>query len=140
MIYYNISCPAAPLGFPLQPLHAPGLTANLRTKIMDFRGFDASRILILRGGIPRPIGDFPESLSRAILLGIILVGRLGVISPTTSSKEHLESQKKYLDLTPLARRSWDWAYQQPAEVNNQYHTIPSQFPEHRIYIYIYIYI
>ena len=34
-------------------------TANLRTKIMDFRGFDSSIILILTGGIPRPIGDFP---------------------------------------------------------------------------------
>ena len=27
------------------------LTANLRTKILDFRGFDSSRILNLRGGI-----------------------------------------------------------------------------------------
>ena len=55
-------------------------TANLRTEIMDFRGFDSSRILMLRGGIPRPIGDFPESVSQAILVGIILVGRLGVDS------------------------------------------------------------
>ena len=36
---------------------------------MDFRGFDSSIILILRGGIPRPIGDFPESLSQAMLVG-----------------------------------------------------------------------
>ena len=55
-------------------------TANLRTKIMDFRGFDSSIILILRSGIPRPIGSFPECLSRAILVGIILVGRLGIRS------------------------------------------------------------
>ena len=52
-------------------------TANLRTKIMDFRGFDSNIILILSGGIPRPIGNLPESLSQAILGGIILVGRLG---------------------------------------------------------------
>ena len=39
---------------------------------------DSSIILILRGGIPRPIGDFPEILSQAILVGIMLVGRLGV--------------------------------------------------------------
>ena len=45
---------------------------------MDFRGFDASIILILRGGIPRPVGDFAESLSQAILAGMMLVGRLGV--------------------------------------------------------------
>ena len=44
----------------------------------DFRGFDSSGILILRGGIPSPIGNFPESLSQAILVGVILVGRLGV--------------------------------------------------------------
>ena len=37
----------------------PG-TANLRTKILDFGGFDSSRILILRGGIPRPIENPPE--------------------------------------------------------------------------------
>ena len=53
-------------------------TANLRTHILDFRGFDSSTILILRGGIPVSIGDFPESLSQTILVGIILVGRLGV--------------------------------------------------------------
>ena len=45
---------------------------------MDFRGFDSSVILILRGGILRPIGNLPESLSQAILVGIMLVGRLGV--------------------------------------------------------------
>ena len=35
--------------------------ANLRssTKILDFRGFDSSRILVLRGGILMSIGDFP---------------------------------------------------------------------------------
>ena len=53
-------------------------TVNLHTNIMDFRGFDSSIILILRGGIPRPIGDFLESLSQAILVGIMLVGGLGV--------------------------------------------------------------
>ena len=52
--------------------------ANLRTNIVDFRGFDSSIILILRGGILRPIGNLPESLSQAILVGIMLVGGLGV--------------------------------------------------------------
>ena len=33
------------------------LTANLRTKILDLRGLDSGRILILRGGIPRSIGN-----------------------------------------------------------------------------------
>ena len=55
-----------------------GSTANLRTNIMDFRGFDLSIILILRGGIPRPIGISPESLSQAILVGVMLAGGLGV--------------------------------------------------------------
>ena len=48
-------------------------TPNLPTNIVDFGGFDSSTILIIRGGIPRPIGDFPESLSQAILVGIMLV-------------------------------------------------------------------
>ena len=41
-------------------------------KILDFRGFDSSVISNLRGGISRLIGNFPESLSHAILVGIIL--------------------------------------------------------------------
>ena len=53
-------------------------TANLRTKIMDFRGFDSNIILILRGGILISKGDFPESLSQEILVGVMLVGRSGV--------------------------------------------------------------
>ena len=48
-------------------------TANLRTKILDFRGFDSSRLFILRGGIVMLIGDFPESLSQQLLVGIIFV-------------------------------------------------------------------
>ena len=55
-------------------------TANLRTKIQDSRGSDSSRILSVRGGILISIGNFPEMLSQAILVGIILVGRLGVPS------------------------------------------------------------
>ena len=54
---------------------------------MDFRGFDSSIILSLMGGIPRPMGNFPESLSQAILVGIILVGRLGIISVLREVRE-----------------------------------------------------
>ena len=46
-------------------------TANLRTNIVDFRGFDSSIILILRGGILMSVGDFPESFSQAISVGIM---------------------------------------------------------------------
>ena len=64
----------------LQPRLPGGTpTANLPTTIMDFGGFDSSIILILRGGNPRPIGDFPESLTQAILVGIMLGGTLGVL-------------------------------------------------------------
>ena len=59
-------------------IYSDATTANLRAKILDFRGFDSSTILILRGGILMSVGDFPESLSQAILVGITLVGRLGV--------------------------------------------------------------
>ena len=52
--------------------------ANLRTKLLDFRGSDSSIILVLRGGFPSPIGKLLVSLSQAILVGIILVGRLDV--------------------------------------------------------------
>ena len=48
-------------------------TANLRTKNLDIRGFDSSRIIIVRGGILMSMGVFPEM----ILVGIILGGRLG---------------------------------------------------------------
>ena len=49
-------------------------TPCLPTNIVGFRGFDSSIILIKRGGILRPIGDFPESLTQAILVGVMLVG------------------------------------------------------------------
>ena len=55
------------------------VTANLRTNIMDFRGFDSSIIVLsLRGGIIMSIGDSPKSLSQAILVVIVLFGGLGV--------------------------------------------------------------
>ena len=52
-------------------------TANLPTNIVDFRGFDSSMILILRGGILMSIGDFPESLSRAMLVGCNVSREIG---------------------------------------------------------------
>ena len=61
-------------------LRLEGNTPNLPTNIVDFRGFDSSTILIYWGEILRPIGDFPESLSQAMLVGTMLVGRLGVIT------------------------------------------------------------
>ena len=53
-------------------------TPNLPTNIVDFRGFDSSIIFILRGGTLMSIGNFPESLSRAMLVGTMLIGRLAV--------------------------------------------------------------
>ena len=52
-------------------------TANLCTKILDFRGFDSSIILISRGGILMSIGAFPEMLSQRILLGRLLSREIG---------------------------------------------------------------
>ena len=43
-------------------------TPNLPTHIVDFGGFDSSIMLIVRGGILVPIGDFPESLTQATLV------------------------------------------------------------------------
>ena len=42
-----------------------GHTANLRTEILDFRGFDSSRVLILRGGILMSIGS-PWGIPRKV--------------------------------------------------------------------------
>ena len=53
--------------------HAPHPPTNM----VDFRGFDSSTISILRGGILMSIGNLPESLSPAMLVGMMLVGRLG---------------------------------------------------------------
>ena len=54
-------------------------TPNLPTNIVDFGGSDSSVILIQRGGILMSKRDFPESLSQAMLVGTMLVGRLGVL-------------------------------------------------------------
>ena len=52
-------------------------TANLRTTILDFRGFESNIILISRGGILMSMGNSPESSSQQMFVGIIFVGRLG---------------------------------------------------------------
>ena len=54
-------------------------TPNLPTNIVGFRGLDSSIMLFARGGILMSIGDIPESLTRAMLVGTMLVGRLGVV-------------------------------------------------------------
>ena len=76
----RVRVPPSAAGLPPRPRERPTShhTASLRSNIVHFRGVDSSIVLILGGGIPRPIEDFPESLSQAILAGILLVGRLGV--------------------------------------------------------------
>ena len=101
-------------GCPAAPSHAGGhravCTANLRTKILDFRGFDASIILILRGGILMSIEDFPECFSQAILVGRMLVGRLGVraargAARATPSDSHLDpSSEPFTLLDPQLKK------------------------------------
>ena len=63
-------------------------TANLRTKIPDFRGFDSSRILILRGGILMSMGNSLERLSQAILAGNLSreIGRMLTDMPQSCSQ------------------------------------------------------
>ena len=67
-MYMYISCPwAIPIDslslytFQGQAHSQYYASANLRTKILDFRGFDSSRILVLRGGILMSIGEIPSN-------------------------------------------------------------------------------
>ena len=96
------------------------LTANLRTSIMDFRGFDSSIILIMRGGILMSMGNFPESLGQAMLVGIMLIGRLGVTG------EHIVRDMSWL--CDLCRKSEGVTY---SGLSHSYpYPCPSQFVEH----------
>ena len=100
----------------LQRAKACLLTPNLPTKIVDLGGFDSSVMSLLRGRIPRPIGDFPESLSQAMLVGIMLAGRLGVafmnsMSPpargaTKTSKQKRRPCRTNGTATCTARKAW----------------------------------
>ena len=92
------------------------VTASLRTKIMDFGGFDTSRILSVRGGILMSKGNFPESLSQGILVGILLVGRLGValwsnvilrvLSAPSDSSMHASRSSPHLSRERRTAYSW----------------------------------
>ena len=79
-----------------------GDTANLRTKILDFGGFVSSIVSILRGGILMSTGDFPESLSQAILVGVMLVGRLGVHA--RGDRDQDQGRKRLTPQVLLVRR------------------------------------
>ena len=62
----------------------------------------------MRGGIPRRIGDFLDTLSQAMLVGVMLVGRLGVWGVdydfiNYNLNQNLEFQTEPLNFTPLAR-------------------------------------
>ena len=69
-------------------------TANLPTNIVDFGGFDSSIILFYRGGILMSIWNFRESLSRAMLVGTMLVGRLGVFASYPKPAEARETPQR----------------------------------------------
>ena len=61
-----------------RPVPAWGATSQSasREQNLEFHGFDSVRFLILRGGIPRSIGDFPGNVGSEILsLRILSTGR-----------------------------------------------------------------
>ena len=84
-------------------------TASLRTKTTDFRGLDSRRILVTRGGIPRPTGSLPESLSQRILVSRVLAwglaARDGGASPASFRVFGLESLGPWTLRTPELRTS-----------------------------------
>ena len=63
--------------------------------------FDSSINLILRGGFLMSIGDFPEGVSRAVLGGIILVGRLGV-GPIWYGQSRVQTQSHEHTMAPCS--------------------------------------
>ena len=110
-------------------------TANFPTNIMEFRGFDSSIILILRGGILMSIGDFPESLSQAMLAGVTLVGGLGV---TTPAVRHLpEGAKNKFVIIHIHIYIYIYIYR---ERERDVYYIYIYIYNMCIYIYIYIYV
>ena len=109
-------------------------TANLRTKIPDFRGFDSSMILTSRGGILTSIGCIPEMLSREILLGTILVGRFGRTSCRAARQQRLRARPG--DLAQVRQTT-------KPQLNNYIFISICICVIHayvHIYIYVYIYI
>ena len=66
-LVFCVGCLPATVSLEIDP------TANLRATILDFGGSDSGRILTLRGGILMSVGNFPESLSQAILVGRLAV-------------------------------------------------------------------
>ena len=60
-------------------------TANLRTRILDFRGSDSGRTLLLRGGLPRSVGNFRDRLP-AGAVQVAPYGRTSIYRVTASVK------------------------------------------------------
>ena len=69
----------------------------LCSTILDFRGFHTHNLNVeaVRGGIPRHIGEFPETLSRQILAGRFLVSTAKIYTYT----DHLEYSIHYFEQT-----------------------------------------
>ena len=83
-------------------------TANRRTKTLDFRGFDSSRILSLRGEFPRPIGECPgkfgstnltrDNLIREIGRTQLYPGRMGQGRAQDNNKNNNNNNNNTIDI------------------------------------------
>ena len=132
-------------------LSQPTLTANLRTKISDLGGLGPSRILRLRGGVLMSTGNSPEVLSRRILAGMILAGRLGaraggprlrrtgrLLVIASSSTVHLSMDIRYVMIIHMLYKH---VYTSVCVYIYIYIYICTHvYRERYTYIYIYIYI
>ena len=73
---------------------------------MDFRGFDSSIVLIQRGGILMSTGNCSKSLTQAMVVGVMLVGRLGVSSTLifVQKEEYEENNNISIKLINVIRK------------------------------------
>ena len=81
------------------PRHAKPCTDNLRTKMLDFRGFDSSIILSLRGGFIRSTGDFLEIMNERILVCGLFVCGLTAVHQAAISLNHINIVYIYISLS-----------------------------------------
>ena len=89
-------------------------TANLCTKILDFRGFDSSRIFILRGGIHMPLREF-----------------LGMIESSKIGRDNI-SRERFGVVRP-----WDFGVRARASTHIYIYIYTHTYAHTYIYIYIY---
>ena len=101
---------------------------------LEFQGFDSSTFFMLRGGIPRSVGNFKVRLTYLVVCGFLVCGLIVSVTRLSAAHPRARSPRRVSCSAPHTLADFDFRHHRPAVRANR-HRLPRALRRyiHRIF-------